>query len=95
MGIMAKWAPTLLRALERWESLFAEAMAQVDEKTARKAGAARHAPETCILLRLIIVVFLKAPNHAYFQKIGHDSMQELYDIAKAAGEAAPTDESAS
>lgn len=75
-------APQIRQATTRWRKLWAHATAGIDEAQLNKVGMARHAPEMCNLVHALIDASLAGSTHPYFQKVGHDSLEELYSFVK-------------
>lgn len=87
MMTLPKSAPTILRAITRWQHIWDQVTSKADAKSLRRAGMARHANENCDLMRTIIQAGLTGATHPYFQTIGHDSLQELHGFISQAGAA--------
>lgn len=75
-------APQIRQAITRWQKLWAHATAGIDEAQLNKVGMARHAPEMCNLVHALIDASLTGSTHPYFQKVGHESLEELYSFVK-------------
>ncbi|GAB1320959.1 Zn(2)-C6 fungal-type domain-containing protein [Madurella fahalii] len=84
MSLLPVSAPAILRAIDRWEELWGTVAGRVDPEQLRMSGYARHSGEMCWVARRLVEFSLSGRDRtsAYFQRIGHDSPDELHALLR-------------
>jgi len=80
-------AQTLLRALDRWKSLWSRAIERVAPDKRQWLGVARHAPETAWLSRRIIEVSMAAQNKevGYLRRVTTYDLKDFHEFIREYG----------
>jgi hypothetical protein len=76
--------PALRRAADRWQELWEALTGQLDEEQLRMRGLSRHAGEWCWLAKALLehCAAGKEQQSPYFQRLGHESSRELYELLR-------------
>ncbi|EGX91128.1 Fungal transcriptional regulatory protein [Cordyceps militaris CM01] len=80
MSMMPFTASALLRALARWQELWGDLTRELGTAALMKTGMSRHSNEMCHLTRKIVEASINKSKHPFFQKIGHETVTELYSF---------------
>ncbi|OAA70701.1 Fungal transcriptional regulatory protein [Cordyceps fumosorosea ARSEF 2679] len=80
MSMMPFTAPALLRSLARWQELWADLIRELGTAALMKTGMSRHSNEMAHLTRKIVEASINKSKHPFFQKVGHETVTELYSF---------------
>ncbi|KAK4119646.1 hypothetical protein N657DRAFT_706794 [Parathielavia appendiculata] len=84
VSLLQTCIPSLQRATDRWQELGRETLSHLDDETVRMSGFVRHSDE----LGWLASAFLKHSaagkddSSPFYQRIGHKSTKELYDLMR-------------
>lgn len=81
MSTLPLVSPSILRAISRWQALWEAVTSKVDQDCFQVTGMSRQCSEFCYLLQKIIQVSLSGSKlPPYLERVGHDSLAELYNF---------------
>lgn len=80
MSMMPSSAAAILRALSRWQELWTDLVRELGSAEIMKTGLAGHSNESCLMTRKLIQASINKSQHPYFQKVGHQSLTEIYSF---------------